>query len=183
MHCTPLFRHCLATLIALSHLAVATAQNLVPNNSFETITTCPSSFGGFGPTIAPPWVAPTLGTPDIFNACAPPAMMGVPVNFFGNQAAVTGIGYAGFYAKLTANEYREYVQAPLTSPLVAGEWYAVSFYVSNSEFGCGVERIGAYLSNDAFVINNFLALDFVPQVESFGGYISDEINWTLIEGC
>ncbi|MBK9104541.1 MAG: hypothetical protein IPL92_08215 [Saprospiraceae bacterium] len=158
------------------------AQNLAPNYSFETIIACPSTFGGIGATIATPWIAPTMGTPDIFNECAI-GLVGVPTNFFGNQPANTGIGYAGFYCKLPANEYREYLQAPLLQPLIAGTWYYVSFYVSPAEYGCAVEHIGAYFSVTAPASNITTALNLNPQIESNQGFLADYDNWTLVSGC
>lgn len=160
------------------------SQNLVPNYSFETLWYCPLGFGGFGPTPAPPWVAPTTGTADIFNECATSADVSVPVNYFGYQEPITGVGYGGFYCKLINVEYREYLQAPLTQPLLAGVWYYVSFYVSPSEFfGCSVMNIGAYFS--AIAPTNFFynALDLEPQVESSQGFLVGFDNWILIEGC
>jgi len=61
------------------------AQNLVDNYSFEILTNCPSNYGGQGPTIAPPWWAPTHGTPDIFNDCATSSLVDVPDNLWGTQ--------------------------------------------------------------------------------------------------
>jgi gliding motility-associated-like protein len=186
MYRSSMYRSCFAAVLLLLQSAVSWCQNLVPNYSFETYSSCPAAYGVPGPTVtvAPPWVVPTVGSADIFNVCCnTPNLVDIPSNFFGNQDPVTGQGYAGFYAKLASNEYREYLQAPLLEPLVAGEWYAVSFFVSNSELGCGVERLGAYFSTDAFTVSNALTLNFVPQVESYGGYLSDEVNWMLIEGC
>lgn len=173
----------LLTLLLLGQWSFLSAQNLVPNYSFETLSTCPLGFGGFGPTVAPPWVAPTLGTPDIFNACSNTAITDVPINFFGNQPAQTGDGYAGFYCKLTTYEYREYIQAPLTEPLQAGVWYYVSFLVSVGEYGCAVQQIGAYFSVGPISTNSNAHLDVNPQVESNGSYLNDYDNWMLVSGC
>jgi PKD repeat protein len=167
----------LAALFCLSH-----AQNLVPNYSFETISFCPNGFGGIGPTVAIPWTAPTGGSPDIFNVCST-TFVDVPANFFGNQNALTGDGYAGIYCKLNGPEYREYIQAPLLEPLVAGEWYTVSFYVSPGDIGCGIMTIGAYLSVNQVTQGGVGALILSPQIESNQGFLVDYDNWTLISGC
>ena len=163
--------------------SLLTAQNLVPNYSFETISFCPESFGGAGPTAAPPWIAPTQGTPDIFNVCSTSGTVDVPINFFGNQDALTGDGYAGGYTKLPQFEYREYLSAPLDQPLIAGEWYSVSFYVSPAEFGCSVQTIGAYFSVSPPTGSFITHIDVDPQIESQLGFIDDYGNWTLITGC
>ncbi|MDZ4749027.1 MAG: gliding motility-associated C-terminal domain-containing protein [Saprospiraceae bacterium] len=172
----------LLLLLFIGNLSLLTAQNLVPNYSFETLAFCPESFGGSGPTAAPPWIAPTQGTPDIFNVCCTSGTVDVPTNFFGNQEALTGVGYAGGYTKLPQFEYREYMSAPLDQPLIAGEWYAVSFYVSPAEFGCSVMTIGAYFSVTQ-PTGGVTHIDVDPQIESDLGFISDYANWTLISGC
>lgn len=171
------------TLLMLGSCALLSAQNLVPNYSFETITSCPTGFGGAGPTLAPPWTAPTMGSPDLFNACSTNAITDVPTNFFGTQDPVTGDGYAGIYCKLVSYEYREYIQAPLTSPLVAGTWYNVSFYTAPAEYGCPMEHMGAALTTTAPSSNSVTHLNLTAQVENMNGFISDYENWTLISGC
>jgi len=60
-----------------------------------------------------PWFAPTLASPDYFNACAgPPQMVYVPTNFAGFQPALSGQGYAGamyiFDGNDAANSYAIY---------------------------------------------------------------------------
>ena len=67
------------------------------------------------------------------------------------MAARTGDGYTGLFAKYefqgTLLDAREYVQAPLTSALVAGASYQVSFYVSKADdYAWAIGAIGAYLS-------------------------------------
>ncbi len=166
-------------------VSMLAGQNLVPNYSFEILSTCPTGFGvpGPGPTLAPPWEVPTVGSADIFNACTTNGQVDVPNNFFGVQDPITGDGYGGFYTKLTGFEYREYLQAPLLSPLVAGTWYYVSFWVSLAENGCGTTLIGAYLSVAPTSSSGFGPLFVTPQIESNQGYLSDTENWILISGC
>ena len=173
----------LYVMLSTGWLAVLTGQNLVPNYSFETYNTCPLTFGANGPTATPPWIGPTMGSPDIFNACSTTDITDVPDSFFGEQDAITGDGYAGGYCKLPTYEYREYIQAPLLSPLVAGQWYYVSFFVSPGEYGCPVKNIGAYLSATPPSSNGTAALNVTPQIESNGDFINDYENWTLISGC
>ena len=79
-------------LILFGGLCECEAQNLVPNYSFETFSTCPFSAGQI--YYAPPWVDPTTTSSDYYNSCA---SMGtdVPVNWAGNQSAKDGNAYAG----------------------------------------------------------------------------------------
>ena len=100
----------------------AGAVNLVPNDSFESISSCPTSFSQM--YLAAPWDAPTLGTSDCYNACVtgwPPfPVPDVPLSPFGFQNSRTGIGHAGIIV-LNGTDYREYIEAPLTNPLVAAQ--------------------------------------------------------------
>jgi len=79
------------------------------------------------PTFRPRSTGRRLGpsprwTSDFYNACAGNnPYVSVPVNSFGNQAARTGNGYAGFILRpSTSGSYREYIEVALTAPLAAG---------------------------------------------------------------
>lgn len=159
------------------------AQNLIPNPGFETLASCPFGPGSWGPTPATPWYGPTLGTPDIFNACGNFGQAGVPDNFAGNQSAHGGNGYAGVYVKSPGTVYREYLQASLVEPLTAGARYSVSFYVSQAEFGCASENVGIYLSASDPNLFGTGVLQVTPQVTSNLGFLNDLENWTLVTGC
>ncbi len=168
-------------LVIMNLGLVASSQNLVPNPSFETYTTCPTSVNQLNSAI--PWVTPTLGTPDYFNVCSTNNFVDVPGNFFGFQNARTGDAYAHcvFFPATGANS-REYIQAQLTSPLIVGQDYVVSFYVSlanNSKFACN--NIGAYLSVTAPFSASSLVLAFTPQINE-PSIVTDTVNWILISG-
>ena len=105
------------------------AQNLVQNPSFEEYTECPKRLGNFNADVAY-WSTPTIGSTDYFNACS--KAMGTPENFNGKQPADFGNGYAGMYM-YAPDDYREYIQVPLTKTLEAGKKYSISFYVSLAE--------------------------------------------------
>lgn len=169
-------------LLLLKVHTASKAQNLIPNPGFETLTTCPTGPGTWGPTPAPPWFGPTLGTPDIFHACAN-GQAGVPDNFSGNQASHSGDGYAGVYVKGPNTVYREYMQASLLEPLSAGSRYSVSFYVSPAEFGCASQHIGIYFSTTDPNEFGTGVLPATPQLTSEIGFLNDTENWTFISGC
>ncbi len=160
------------------------AQNLVPNPSFEAYDFCPENFNNFVHLSCAPWQLPTEGTADYFNACSYPSFASVPTNFIGSQYAQSGDGYCGFYLKyVTHPEYVEYIQAPLEEPMSAGKAYYVSFYVSLADLTCGTNHVGAYFSVGAVESSGFLHLDYIPQIDHNGGFISDTAGWTLVEGC
>jgi hypothetical protein len=175
-----------ATFVALALTPLASdAVNLVPNPGFEAYTNCPGGFGWLFE--ATPWDAPTQGTSDFLHDCASGAFApDVPSNPVGFQFANGGLGMGGFipYDPFNAG-YREYLQSPLTSPMVVNQTYNVSFYVSladNAQYA--VDRVGAYFSVGAVgPIANWLPLPFVPQVETPAGTpIVDKTNWVLVSG-
>lgn len=116
----------LALLFSLSCFS----QNLVLNPSFEETERCAEIIGGFNKN-AKFWSTPTLGTTDLFNGCSN-ASVGMPNNFNGSQSAKSGNNYAGLYM-LSENNYREYIQGTLASPLEKGVKYTISFYLSLAE--------------------------------------------------
>lgn len=161
----------------------AHAVNLVPNPSFESYVGCPTSFGQTYQ--AAPWDAPTTGTSDYLNACAPVIFpsVNVPQNEQGFQTAHSGVGYAGLIPYSAAPDYREYIQAPLTSPLVASASYLVKFYVSLADSSLlAIDRLGAYLSvGPVGPIPNYAPLALTPQVESPANVpLNNAAGWTLV---
>jgi OOP family OmpA-OmpF porin len=161
------------------------AVNLVPNPSFETYVSCPTSFTQIYQAV--PWDTPNTGTSDYLNACAPVSFpsVNVPQNEQGYQTAHTGVGYAGLIPLSAAPDYREYVQAPLTSPLVASATYLVKFYVSLADSSIlAIDRLGAYLSvGPVGPVPNYAALAVTPQVESPANvYLTNSTGWTLVSG-
>lgn len=163
------------------------AQNLVPNGDFEIFTTCPDGINNIaGPPLeCIPWTAPSTASTDYFNVCAsslpyPGSTAGVPFNSLGVQNPHSGAAYCGLYVKVWSLEYREYLMAPLESPLVAGTCYEVSFFVSLNDQGCGADRIGAYLSQNPPPPNGVGVIQVTPQINAEAQYYTDKVNWTYI---
>lgn len=131
--------------VLLTGIASVSAQNLVPNPSFELFNNCPTSLSGIAyspsytlfPTVKD-WINPVeQGSPDYFNVCSGTAGVKTPDCIFGYQQAYTGTAYSGLIAweghytgsTLTV-DYREYLQTRLSQQLIAGHNYCISFYVS-----------------------------------------------------
>lgn len=148
----------------------AFAQNLVPNPGFETQDDCP---GPSDIAFAVPWGNPNLATADLFNSSCPSQ----------NASARTGIGSAGvFTTGILGQPYREYVQAPLDAPLVAGQVYNVSFYVLRAGFRYASNGMGAYFGTsetNESTSSGLFAL--TPQVQSLD-VIENSSSWTEISG-
>jgi gliding motility-associated-like protein len=163
--------------------------NLVPNPSFETVD-CQTSLSfpwGCSVTNNPSWLQPTLGSSDSFNGCHTGNFgnFSVPTNFQGSQNARTGNGYAGLItfelSSSVATEYREYIEAQLTSPLIAGTTYLIGFYCSLAEESTlASNRLGMHLStsplNDP---SSQTAINVTPQLVSTT-IINDTTNWVFV---
>lgn len=191
-------------LVALLPAFASQAQNLVVNPSFETVNSCPQ--GPSELSNATPWrdahanlVGDTCSTSDLFNSCNPFGALGVgvPANILGNQSARTGNGYAGIIVYeafaltgcqvLFGSGWREYLQGSLSAPLVAGQTYCVTFYVSLAD---GVKfasnNIGVYFSNT--VVNVSCAsvggasnLPFTPQLVYSGPDLITTNGWQRLQ--
>lgn len=171
---------------------VAAQINLVPNPSFENITSCPGN--GSEIYMAPPWFQPCVysgnttisSSSDLYNTCSPYWSDGVPINVIGYQFARTGIGYIGIYGYVDTLNIREYIEVPLPITLVANNIYCLTYYVSLANAcGIAVSNMGAYFSVDSLLDNtNLKAIDFVsPQIENaLGNMLGDTANWMLVSG-
>ena len=168
------------------------AQNLVYNGDFEIFDTCPvniSTPGDLQIEHCTGWTAPKkIGTSDYFNVCnnaTPFQQAGVPQNLLGYQQPLNGNGYCGFFAwalNFDGSSYREYIQSQLQQPLIAGNEYHFSFFVSYYGVNYSVEKIGALFSNNDFNANTFSPIVATPQVINTNGIITDSLGWTKIEG-
>lgn len=166
-------------------------QNLVPNADFETFSNCPIGPGEI--TNATGWTNPDTSSADYFHTCNtgvfPFPSLSVPSNIMGYQQARSGNAYGGIicnevinFAPLPAfeDDYREYLQVQLTSPLVAGTEYEVEFYWNLSNASTHyVEELGAYFSNTVTNLQQSTALNFTPQVSVSGTPLNDTANWVL----
>jgi hypothetical protein len=181
-------RHaCAATLLLAFSFAprTAAAVNLVPNPSFEIISQCPGGFGWL--FVATPWNAPNAGTSDALHACAVsgPFAPGVPYNALGNQVANSGVAYAGIIPWSSAPDYREYLQAPLNSALVANATYTISFAVSLADTcAFSIDRIGAHFPVGPIgPLGSNTTLLVTPQIESPANtFLNNKTGWTTISG-
>jgi len=184
------------TLIAFS----GNAQNLVVNPSFEITNTNCSGFGGegFRQDLNPSWdnansniPGDSCSSPDLFSACNLFAT-GMPdaTSFgIGWQYSRTGTRHAGLIAYSApfgfADNYREYIQGQTTAPLVAGQTYCVSFYVSLAD-GCpyAVQNLSVYFSNTHYLrdaCTQGSRINVTPQLNNNCGIISDTSNWVRLQ--
>jgi len=180
------------TVFALFFLLTGKAQNLVPNPSFETYTTCP--FGNEFSKL-PPWCG-LAGGEDSYNTCHASLGVGgsgIPYTFFGFQYPRTGNGigsFSLFAIGLGGQDRREYLHVPLITPLKAGKTYCGTMYLNlYNESKHTTDKAGMYFSSTPFACNQafptpqtIAPLNVVPQIINPGNFITDTLNWTEFSG-
>jgi len=174
----------------LFHCFITFSQNLVPNSSFENITNCPYFNQIY---YAQPWFQPcrengnttNSSSSDLYDTCASYVESGVPTNVSGFQFARTGYAYAAIYLYADTFNYREYLEVPLLSTLIAYKKYDVRFFVSLSFEEVSVSNCGAYFSVDSLLdTTHFKTITYVtPQIQNpLNHILNDTANWMLISG-
>lgn len=185
-------------LVLISTLSInSVAQNLVPNPSLENFVSCP---GGISEIPFPSeaaisvsnWSRATSATSDYHNSCAAVAtLVNTPSNFAGYQPPKEGEAYGGVYCYMTGSvdfDYREYLQSQLSTPLIAGHHYFVSYYTSLAdEIGSliALDQMGAYFSTTPEERDAEVEAmdDLIPQVATpFGLLLNDTLNWMHVSG-
>jgi gliding motility-associated-like protein len=166
------------------------AQNLIPNASFDSLTRCPDTRNEL--LILPWFAASDYSTPDNFNECSTEPDLGVPYNNQGrsHRPAHSGSGYAGIgvlSSGQTPDFSREYIETPLIKPLEKGQTYFVRFYVAHRRDSrykgqmVYINSIGLNFTDTLFYTTALYA-KLNPSIENRSGVIKDTINWTPICG-
>jgi hypothetical protein len=150
---------------------IVNAQNLVQNPSFELFSGCPTLSEQIN--LANNWGSPpnNTGSPDYYNSCNTQNNYSVPNNLQGIQQAYNGNAYVGiviYYDFYLAPDYREYIQTQLSTPLVAGQTYLITFHVSLSE-------------NSRLASNNIGAIFTINQLNGDGGELPISITPSILE--
>jgi len=134
------------------------------------------------------WTIPTMGSSDLFHTCASASTTQVnPFNtHMGVQPPYSGNAYGGGFTigEAFGQPYREYLQTPLTSSLVASQLYSVSMWVNMGDFSeKTTDSYGVYFSDTAITSTNFLPLNVTPQVVNPpGNILNDTLNWQHFYG-
>jgi len=178
---------CKALFFILFFPAFLSAQNLVPNWSFEEYEECPDNISQI--ERATGWMSFRI-TPDYFNACAVPGGVSVPDNFMtSGTSALHGDAYSGIGQIHVPSGNSELMGIELTNPLVVGQTYYLSFYVirgvpATGSSNCWANRFGAQLTMQAYADWPWevtMPISNAPHIYT-ENMISDTLNWTKIEG-
>lgn len=179
-----------ALLLLLMNLALAvmaTAQNLVPNGSFEDTVNCSTSTQC---TLlkAEHWFNPNLATPDLFDcdldrACGSPMGPGQGAAF---MLSSDGDRHAGAYFWYGPNSStaREYMMTRIPDGLLAGVAYEVSlWYTRRKPHQYAVDHIGLWVGHDSIFEATVGWLNVTPKVklrDPYSMYLGNGDMWTQL---
>jgi len=164
--------------------------NLVPNFSFEIYDTCPDAQDQIERATGWQKASAANTTPDYYNSCASSGFWSVPnggnvyQHEFRNCSAYAGI----VTLDNSVSPYREHIIISLTSTLIVGQKYYISFItvmgevlIGNNYFGFPSNNIGLKLSTILYSKNNPVPIDNFSHLRAIN-IINDSINWTRVSG-
>jgi len=165
------------------------AQNLIANSGFETYNALPTGPGEWWkvngwnnvnnyPAFAWPYASPDyLSTNGTGQAHLPNSVYGNVNPFAGNAI----MGFVAYYNQGVV-DFREYISRPLSSPLIVGKKYDVSFMmtngISNQYCGSGCNHIGVCFSINPLVQFQHEVINATPQCEI--NTVWWNTNWQLV---
>jgi OOP family OmpA-OmpF porin len=142
-------------------IAPTSAQNLVPNPSFEEYSFLPTNDLGAMRCVNE-WTTPNGTNGDYFHPDARGKHYGVPNNQYGRTAAHSGKAYAGI---CIGDGISEYLQNELTETLVKGAVYRVEFFVCKSKLKRGtVNNLGVLLVDKILLTGPMGGIVAKPQI-------------------
>lgn len=156
-------------------------MNLVPNPSFEDTIQCPQFYGDVDDSCE--YWRSFKGSPDYIHGCNP-AIEADLVESLQPQSADAYVGFLT-YGITTPDFLREQVGVELTSPLIIGETYYVSFFVAMAytphQLNIATNNLGALFTTYSFydLMLDISNLNFSHINESS---IISENDWVKISG-
>lgn len=167
------------------------AQNFVLNPDFESTngSFCGILNVGDYTTSITDWYSPGQGTPDLFFTTIDPtcwnfqptSIYGGPIGLKGPQLPRSGNVMSGMFLYTIAGfEQREYIQVPLSSPLIVGGKYVVECYVSLADYTeYATNKLGMYLSTQTVNQLSDGLLNYSPQVLA-NGPVTNTNDWVRV---
>lgn len=162
------------TFFSLFTISLLSQNNLVPNPSFEEINpTANSTHVAFIKN----WMGANACPGDYYYRNNPDKSSDVPANLFGNQESHTGNAYTGICLE---DGFVEYIEAELIKPLIKGQEYKVSFFISRADKRrSSVKEMGVLFLDrkKEYFLSGGIKLK--PQIEFLNedGY-KNETEWT-----
>lgn len=164
----------LCALGAIRSQTVLSSGSLLPDGGFENKKFCPGDYNNQSLRTLNHWSQPTQGTPDHFVSCS--ARAGVPLNRFGEEAALEGEGYVGLVLYSRSKwRYREYLTTALKRDLAPGEWVCLSAWLSCAEkSGIVSDGFGLHLSQEKPSADRDFIIEVDPQLTNPSGHFLEE---------
>tara|TARA_R110002049_G_scaffold3502_3_gene26234 strand:+ start:1503 stop:3257 length:1755 start_codon:yes stop_codon:yes gene_type:complete len=158
-----------------------TAQNLIPNYSFED-----TSRTGWSFSLPDKWnLASGINSqPEYYNEYHD-NLWTIPENFFGFQHPIFGTKYIGlkmYYFEDFAIKQRDYIPAQLIQTLKTDTNYCFKIHVNlpDSMRYASRNQLGIYFSNSRVSSTSNFNLPYTPQIiVSPTDYISEKENWSV----
>jgi hypothetical protein len=158
-------------LILLFISQIGFSQNIVPNGDFENYTSLPSALGQWGNCVG--WGnASGGGSPDYCHVLGS-FSAALPNNFFASVMPFSGLAIMGFAGMgPLGNNYREYPSIQLSSAMVIGNTYNVSFHITSGAadhyYGYSCNRLGVRFSTGPLTQVAGSPIGGIPQLEITG---------------
>lgn len=180
----------------LIHISGQSQNNLVPNPSFENITSCPTNWFQFHQCVS--WFSPNNKIPDLYNTCSSDPILSISVprhRVYFYKLPHSGNGYVGISAYFHwldrfDDTFRRYISCKLINPIKKGKKYYAYFHVSpiapDSNSGHKpfyVDAIGLTFTRDSLAINNGRFINLRPAIENKGTLINQPNKWLKVNGC
>lgn len=169
------------SIVILFWAVLCTAQNLIPNHSFEDTA---KIINGFDWPAGWEMAAGLNTGPEFYNEFQD-TLWTIPQSFSGYQYPYNGTKYLGLTMYLLYKDYkplRDYIQSQLEHPLLEDTNYCFRIFVNlpDSMQQASRNQLGVYFSNSRVSSTSNLNLPYTPQiVVSPTQYISDKENWTV----
>ncbi len=165
------------SLALFATLSFVSAQNLVTNGDFEDYSNLPNSSMDWSYCVG--WNNVNLSssswpyaTPDYFHA-AGSGGGSTPNTAFGDVNPQSGDAIIGLYSRHSSQlNSRDYMSRQLASPMVVGQTYTISFWMTNGYgnryYGASCEHMGIQLTMSPLFQSNHENTGGTPQVEAPG---------------
>lgn len=181
-------KHLVFILLFFS-ISLIRSQNLITNPSFEDIDSCYGGASQLGFDVfewsgCAGWSCPIASSSDLW--CANPLIGVEPPNIsgIGYQVPKTGFNMAGILINGgNIISYREFIQNELSSELINGNTYKLTFFHSPINTDCSTNQFGVYAStakmdNQSVYFLSHLNPNGISNLNSFHG---DTSLWNLVE--
>jgi hypothetical protein len=175
-------KYLLVIILALPMQSFYAQTNLIPNNSIEEHSSCPTGGDQFFKIFN--WYGQSV---EFFDSCASFNGLMTPKNSFGYQLPKHGAAYGGFhviFGNVAYYDGMETAGAKLLQSLNK-KWYCGGYYVSLVNGAKkATNALQMYFTHDSLYYDaqTWSNRPFPAQITNLNGVINDTLNWTKIEG-